>query len=207
MAIDNINLYKEHLLQFKNPGDFYYCMIVVRKKDMTTDQANHQSVRTIKDYAITSIDYLDKKYDEIKKLSELFKARVYLGVNRLNDKQVTLRMLKELVNRLESGNNDCRSLWASTVGTLSSQDKRWVVDIDKEELEYIEGIEEKIYELDPAGDKIICKIPTKSGLHLITKPFRTDYFETWCKSIPISCDIQKLNPSILYIPDSLLNLT
>lgn len=197
--IDNIEIYKEHILKFVNEGDFYYCNILLRKKDMNTDKGNHQSVRVIKDYCFYSVDDLDKRYEEIKKIAEIFKARVYLGVNRLNDAQVTIRMIKSLAERLESGNNNCRNLWSSTVGTLSAQgEKRWVVDIDQEELFLKDEIKEHIQSLEPDGNKIICEIPTKSGIHLITKPFRVDKFQ-------YTQDIQKLNPSVLYIPDSLLN--
>lgn len=204
--IDNLELFKP-LLDFRNPGDFFYLMVVVRKKDQTTDRANHQSVRTIKDYSIESLEYLESKYDEIRTLAEVFKARVYLGVNRLNDKQVTIRMMKELINRLESGNNDCRSLWASTVGTLSSQDKRWVVDLDGDDVLKKAEIIAKIESLDPEGTKLLAEIPTLNGLHLITKPFRRDYFDQWCKAENLAIDVQAgTNPSLLFIPQSLINL-
>jgi len=197
--IDNIDIYKEHILNFENKGDFFYCNILLRKKDMNTDKANHQSVRVIKDYCFYSVADLEKRYDEIKKLSEVFMARVYLGVNRLNDSQVTIRMIKSLAERIESGNNNCRSLWASTVGTLSAQgEKKWIVDIDKDELHLLSEVKSHIQSLEPDGDKIVCEIPTKSGIHLVTKPFRLDKFQ-------YKMDIQKLNPSVLYIPDSLLN--
>ena len=197
--IDNIEIYKEHILKFENKGDFFYCNILLRKKDMNTDKANHQSVRVIKDYCFYSVEDLEKRYDEIKKLSEVFMARVYLGVNRLNDSQVTIRMIKSLAERMESGNNNCRSLWASTVGTLSAQgEKKWIVDIDKEELHLLGEVKSHIQSLEPYGDKIVCEIPTKSGIHLVSKPFRLDKFE-------YKMDIQKLNPSVLYITDSLLS--
>lgn len=196
--IDNIETFKQHILNFENKGDFFYCNILLRKKDMNTDKGNHQSVRVIKDYCFYSVEDLENRYDEIKKLAEVFKARVYLGVNRLNDSQVTIRMIKSLAERLESGNNNCRSLWASTVGTLSAQgEKRWVVDIDQEELFLIDEVKDHINKIEPSGDKIICEIRTKSGVHLITKPFRLDKFQ-------YTMDVQKLNPSVLYIPDSLL---
>lgn len=197
--IDNIEIYREHLLEFKNPGDFFYCNILLRKKDMNTEKTNNQSVRVIKDYCFYSIEDLDKRYEEIKTLAEVFKARVYLGVNRLNDTQVTIRMIKSLAEKLESGNNNCRSLWSSTVGTLSSQEKRWVIDIDKEELPFKDQIKTHINFLEPLGDKVICEIPTKSGIHLICTPFRIDKFQ-------YTCSVQKLNPSVLFIPDSLINM-
>lgn len=198
--VDNIEIYKKHILNFQNEGDFFYCVILKRKKDLTTDKSNHQSARTIKDYCIYSVKQLEEKYDEIKTLAEVFKARVYLGVNRLNDSQVPIRMIKKLAERLESGNNDCKYLWASTVGTLPSQEKRWIVDIDEEYLHLTTEIKQHINLLSPVGDKIICEIPTKSGIHLITKPFRLD--EYWYLKFT---DVQKLNPSLLYVGDSLLN--
>lgn len=134
-------------------------------------------------------------------MAEVFKARVYLGVNRLNDSQVTIRMIKLLAERIESGNNNCRSLWASTVGTLSAQgEKRWIIDIDEESLYLTNEIRQHIDLLEPFGNKIICETPTKSGIHLITRPFRLDQY-LYLKFT----DVQKLNPSVLYIPDSLLN--
>ena len=202
--IDNIEIYKNHILKFENPGDFFYLMVLVRKKDFTTDKSNHQSVRIIKDYCIYSIEQLEEKYEEIKTLAEVFKARVYLGVNRLNDSQVSIRMIKNLAERLESGNNNCRNLWSSTVGTLSAQgEKKWVVDIDEDDVNLKQNIINHINELEPLGkNKVICEIPTKSGIHLVTLPFRLDQYDFHGMT-----DIKKLNPSLLYISNSLLNNT
>lgn len=202
--IDNLELFKP-LLDFKNEGDFFYLMIVKRKKDFTTDKANHQSARTIKSYSISSLEYLEEKYEEMKALAEYFKARIYLGVNRLNNEQVVIRMMKELVNRLESGNKDCKNIWDSTVGTLTSQDKRWVVDLDGDFVKRKDEVIKKINSLDPEGEKILATIPTLNGVHLITKPFRYDYFQQWCLAEKLEIDVQKgTNPSVLFIPNSLI---
>ncbi len=47
--------------------------------------------------------------------------------------------------------------------------------------------------------KVITSIPTKNGIHLITKPFKV---ETFRKSFP-DIDVQKKNPTLLYYPKSL----
>ena len=62
--INNLELIKP-LLNFENEGDFYMLYIFKRKKDQTTDKANHQSVRTIKTYCIESIEQLENRYEEI----------------------------------------------------------------------------------------------------------------------------------------------
>ena len=51
--------------------------------------------------------------------------------------------------------------------------------------------------IDP--DKVIKVIPTKSGYHLITERFDVMEFK---KQYP-EVDIQKKNPTLLYLPDSL----
>jgi len=60
-----------NLLNFENEGDFYMLYVFKRKKDQSTDKANHQSVRTIKTYCVDNIDYLERRYDEIKQLCEI----------------------------------------------------------------------------------------------------------------------------------------
>lgn len=49
-------------------------------------------------------------------------------------------------------------------------------------------------------DKVITTIPTKSGYHLITKRFDVLEFK---KKYP-EIDIQKKNPTLLYLPKSLI---
>jgi predicted nuclease with TOPRIM domain len=202
--INNLSLIKP-LLTFKEEGDFYRIHIFKRKKDQTTDRANHQSVRTIKTYSVYDLEYLEEKYQEIKDLCEHFKARAYISIQRLNDKDVALLMLKELVNRLYSNQQKMERLYDSTIGNMKSKDKRWIVDIDKEELENVDEIRNKINELAPEGNKILLEVPTKSGLHLITSPFRVDHFQEWSKVKNISLDLQKCNPTCLFIPNSLIN--
>ena len=64
--IDNLEIIKP-LLTFDNEGDFYQLYVFLRKKDQPEgEKDNHQSVRTIKSYCVTSTEYLDKRYGEIK---------------------------------------------------------------------------------------------------------------------------------------------
>ena len=86
LTINNIDKIKP-LLNFENEGDFYMLYVFKRKKDQPKEESsNHQSVRTIKSYCIESIEYLDKRYEEIKQLCEVFKARAYIHVQRQNHK-------------------------------------------------------------------------------------------------------------------------
>lgn len=202
--IDNIELVKP-LLNFEKKGDFYMLYILKRKKDFPDEEKNnHQSVRTIKTYCIESVEYLEKRYDEIRTLSELFKARVYIHVQKQNHFDVGLNMMVELAERLKNGIYDQRNLFESVVGQLKTYEKRWVVDVDSNATTTIETIESIINYCEPEGNKIISKIPTKNGVHLITKPFNVNQFnQRFIVRTDLKPDIQKRNPTLLYYPNSL----
>ena len=100
--IDNIEHIKK-LLDFQSEGDFYMLYVFKRKKDQPEgEKDNHQSVRTIKTYCIDSIEYLDKRYEEIKQLCEVFHARAYIHIQRQNHKDVSLNLMVELATRIKS---------------------------------------------------------------------------------------------------------
>lgn len=198
--IDNINIIKE-LLKFKNEGDFYFLIILKRKKDQPEgERDNHQSVRTIKTYCVDSIEYLEKRYDEIKQLCEIFNARAYIHIQKQNHNDVGLEMLSELAQRIKNGVTIQTHLFDSVVGKLKTYEKRWIVDIDTKNKSIIDSIVDCIIDCKPVGGKIQAIIPTKSGVHLITDRFDVMEFK---KSFP-DVDIQKKNPTVLFIPSSLM---
>lgn len=197
--IDNIELIKP-LLNFTEDGDFYMLYVMKRKKDQPDgEKDNHQSVRTIKTYCIDSLEYLDKRYDEIKMMCEIFKARAYIHVQKQNHKDVSLDMLSLLANRIKNGVNKQRGLFDTVVGQLKTNEKRWIVDIDTKENGIENLISNEIYMLRPVGNKVETIIPTKNGFHLITKKFDVLEFN---KKYP-NIEIQKKNPTLLYLPNSL----
>ena len=159
--INNINLIKP-LLNFENEGDFYMLYIFKRKKDQTTDKANHQSVRTIKTYCIESIDHLDRRWDEIVQMCEMFKARAYIHVQKQNHKDVAMNMITEIVTRIQSGQINQKNVFDSVVGQIKTNEKRWIVDIDVKDFDYVSELADYIDSLRPEGDKIEAVIPTKS---------------------------------------------
>jgi hypothetical protein len=207
--INNLELIKP-LLNFEDKGDFYMLYVFKRKKDQPEEERdNHQSVRTIKTYCVDSVEYLEKRYDEIKMLCETFKARAYIHVTKQNHKDVAMNMITEIVGRIQSGQINQQHVFDSVVGQIKTKERRWIVDIDSHsisEKNRITNIIERIRPTD-SGSKIIATIPTKNGVHLITKRFDVNEFhqqsgayERPFREIP---DIQKKNPTLLYYPDSL----
>ena len=144
----------------------------------------------------------------------MFKARAYIHVQKQNHKDVSLNMMVALAEKIRNGQHNQKNLFDSVVGQLKTYEKRWIVDCDDAlepspmmmaHIEYqCKPITE--VEFDAAGvpigipnRKIEAIIPTKNGHHLITKRFDVMEFK---KKYP-DVDIQKKNPTLLYLPNSL----
>ena len=198
--IDNLEQIKQ-LLNFENEGDFYMLYVFKRKKDQPEgERDNHQSVRTIKTYCVESIEYLEKRYDEIKQLCEMFKARAYIHVQKQNHKDVSLEMMMSLAERIKNGQHIQKGLFDSVVGQIKTHEKRWIVDVDTKDEVELDAVKFAINKFcRPEGDKVESVIPTKNGYHLITDRF--DVME-FAKHFP-KTEIQKKNPTLLYLPNSL----
>lgn len=214
-VINNLNKIVP-LLNFHKDGDFYMLYVFKRKKDQPEgERDNHQSVRTIKSYCVDSVEYLEKRYAEIKQLCEMFKARAYIHVQKQNHQDVSLSMLADLAQRIKNGQTRQQHLFDSVAGQMKTTEKRWIIDVDGMHtpspvmMAHIEYGCRPItqVEFDSAGiptghiigPKIEAIIPTKNGHHLITKRFDVLEFR---KNYP-DIDIQKKNPTLLYLPDSL----
>jgi hypothetical protein len=188
------------LLNFEKKGDFYMLYVFKRKKDQPENERdNHQSVRTIKTYCIESIDHLERRWDEIVQLCEMFKARAYIHVQKQNHFDVSLNMMVALAQKIQDGNHNQKGLFDSVVGQIKTQEKRWIVDIDTKDFKTLVEVGDFIDNLRPVGNKVITTIPTKNGFHLITERFDV---KTFSEKYP-DIDIQKKNPTLLYYPDSL----
>ena len=197
--IDNLEIIKG-LLNFEEKGDFYMLYILKRKKDQPEgERDNHQSVRTIKTYCIESIEHLEKRYDEIKQLCEMFKARAYIHVQKQNHQDVSLSMMVALAQRIQDKNHNQKNLFDSVVGQIQTHEKRWIVDLDTEDENEVVRMTKVINVTRPEGDKIECIIPTKNGYHFITSRFDVQMF----RNVYPDIDIQKKNPTLLFLPNSL----
>jgi len=205
--IDNINIIKP-LLNFEEKGDFYMLYVFKRKKDQPEgEKDNHQSVRTIKTYCIESIDHLERRYDEVKQLCEMFKARAYIHVQKQNHRDVSLDMLASLAERIKNGVQNQKGLFDSVVGQIKTQEKRWIIDVDDISIDGFNHdpsqikMREFINELqkEAGREPHMIFIKTRSGFHIITQPFNVMKFKEKYPDV----DIQKKNPTLLYYPDNL----
>jgi hypothetical protein len=196
--IDNLNLVLPLLVEEGHEG-FYQCFIVSRVKDGNDKNIIHKS------YYIRNQKELLGFYEEIKLLCEHYKARTYINLTYKSYKSLyknlAIKILKDdsIINPVH-----IHRVLDSAAGITNGQDKKWVVDID--DVNNVEEVKECLYSISNIGhapeEVILATIPTKNGVHLITKPFDRDIFN---KQFPlIQVHINSMG-TLLYYPNSLNN--
>jgi hypothetical protein len=108
-------------------------------------------------------------------------------------------MMVALAQRIQDGNTNQKGLFDSVVGQIKTQEKLWIVDIDSKDTQELRNVQVTINRCKPEGPKTKYIVPTKNGFHLITDRFDVMEFK---KNHP-EVDIQKKNPTLLYLPNSL----
>ena len=191
---DNFALLKEKLPPL-DKDTYYYVQIMRRKKEHPNMP---KSVRIINEYFFYGDRSFDYYMNKIIGDCNINEARAYITVNRRSIRKTSLKMLSHLATLIESNQvepHTLRGLYSSMSGKYhGEEEKKWVVDVDEEHLPYLEGIKNVLNNIQPheGENKILFEVPTKSGLHLITKPFRIDKLP---KDFP---DVHKDNYTILY---------
>lgn len=204
MEIDNIDLVLP-FLKFDSDDDFYYLQILQRKKENAQLGSNS---RVIKNYYITSIEHLKDRYEEIKTLCNIFNARASIRLNKRSFEKVGFKCLENLANTMQ--NKEYKHLTKSydrACGLLNNEkSKRWILDIGKDEVIWLEQIINAIQPCSPLGNKILSQIPSKTGIHLITSPFNVVEFNSnLSKELlkyqmsDIDIQIHKDNPTNLFL--------
>jgi hypothetical protein len=190
--INNIQLILP-FLKFESKDDFYYLQILQRKKENPQLGSNS---RVIKNYYITSEQYLLDKYDEIKKLCEVFNARAMIRLNKRSFEKVGFKCMTNLANTMMNKEYSFVKASYDRACGLSHNDseKKWILDVDFAlKSQHVESMKKQLYQYEPVGEKILSIIPSKSGYHIIIKPCDLRNFNS-------TIDKHKDNPTNLYIP-------
>lgn len=173
-------------LYMKDAGDnFFQIMIVRRGKDHPGLPAANYMFKT---YYIDSIESLHFFKDEIIKCCDMFNMRAYVSVNVKSKEQISKHVAFKYSQNIL--NNEYKKPWRIFDHCFNSckptNDKTWIIDIDDEHLnmtdDFISKIKHIINQCRTQYDAIILEqIPTKSGIHLLTRPFNIHDFETLYK--------------------------
>lgn len=199
--VDNFDKCAE-LLEFDSQLDFYFVQIFQRRKDAGNENMK-KNARVIKDYYVCSKEDLFNVKSKIVETCEKYNGRAYLRVNKRNLKRVALLSAKKTMDLiLQEDYKAVKNVYNSVCGSHSSAkgNKRWIVDIDTEDMANSSEIRAVIEDLQSKmvkqNYKIIAEMPSKTGFHLITNPFNLNEFN---KVFP-KIEVQKDSPTNLYIP-------
>lgn len=188
MIIDNFEKIKQ-VLQWDTEDDFYHVMIMQRPKETGVQ-------RVIKQYIIKKGD-LDKLRDRIVEYCREYSARAYINPNRKSFQNTTLKTIQELTTCvINKDYNGVQDKFFSACGQVGSNFKKiWVVDIDSKDEALVSEVHEFINSLmpNPGEDKVVLRVDTKNGVHLLTTPFNIAAFNNKYK-----IDVHKNNFTLLY---------
>ena len=206
---DNFALYRNFMqLPETEGGDAYYVIELIRRGKDHPDlpAANYH----FKNYYIDTLQKYDRVQDEIRTICRTLHLRAYVSVNRKSFRRVSMNTVATLAGRLAQ--DDFRRPYAifdSCSGMdVSPDDRLFIVDIDEDAFREIPKcgplwlrVQEHINACSPEGDKVRLIVPTRSGIHIICKPFNRIQFCELCKNDPNighAFDIQKNHLTLLF---------
>jgi len=200
--IDNFEQIKS-LLRFDSTDDFYFLQIIKRKKEHPDMP---KSVKVIATFYIPSIAKLEELTEEIIHMCEYHGARAYINLNKRSFEKMAFQMLKQVTDCILSKDYAyIRKSYNTVCGRFSNEDKdtkTWIIDVDTKDESFYDPLKKELELIEPVGEKVVAKIDTKNGYHIITKPFNKNKFDwlfnAWAV-IP-KPEIHTNNPTILYIP-------
>lgn len=200
METNNFNIVRK-FLDFSDSDTYYFLQILKRRKD---NPGLEKDMKVIGDYFIYSLEQFDRMENEIINTCKTHNARAYFRLNKRGIKKNAMQMLKRVTDLIISENYKAvKNAFSSVSGEYhSDKDKKWIVDIDEFDqtklgqtlkthaiYQFIEKLQR-----DTGKEPMMEIIPTKNGLHIITRPFN---LQTFKKTYP-NIDIHKDNPVVLY---------
>lgn len=168
--------------------DKYYVIELMRRGKDNPDMpaANYH----FKNYYIYSWKDYNLFKEEIKTICKLFKLRAYASVNYKIMSQVALDTISESARRIAAHDyKKFYKIFESCSAKYHTRDNSlWVIDIDKEDIETHADLEAEIIDIikhckSKYKNPIVFKMPTKSGFHLITRPFNKYEFDKYWKDL------------------------
>ena len=193
MIVNNFdNLIELGLLEFKE-GEFYLLQILQRRKENPELHGNNKVIKT---YYVDNLEYYQGIQEEVIKLCQFFNARAYIGINPRSYKNIALYTLKELTDSIINEQyTAAKKAYNSVCGQYTTGDKKWIVDVDTKDENYIIKVTQEINKCMP-GNNVKALISTINGYHIITHPFNRKQLEPFMTANPL--DIHKNNPTLLY---------
>lgn len=212
--INNFSLIKSLILFDDEDPLFLHCQLVIRKKDRPDDMSVVNKI--VGKYFIKGKNHLSFLENEIIMLCEYYGARAYINLSAKGYKSLQYLMMLKLADVANKELIiDSNRLLHSAADELISKNPKWVVDIDDVNLKdsiketiltlYWDYLARKYPSLPSSAirkdHKVICgEVPTRNGVHLITKPFNLEEFNKLRPGIAVH---KNSMGTLLYYPNSL----
>lgn len=194
MELDNFHRFESRPLA---EGEFFLIFLSQRKKDIP-DLGKQRRILThlCVDSEVGFVRYKAYVVDVCQRLNA--RAYIYYMPRRYADVQVA--MIQELAQRLTGpcANRGLAQVFESCAAKCVAREHRtWLVDIDVKDEAVLQEVRDFINdECVPLGDKIVDVMETRSGYHLITRPFHLLSFQARYPDI----DLHRNAATLLYAP-------
>ena len=171
----------------KKMGDLFFTVMLVRRGKDHPDlpAANY----TFKTYYLDSIEKFDKLKNEMIKCCEMFSLRAYVSVNVKSKEEYSKACSFKFAQNIL--NNEYKKPWRvgdHVFGSITAKnDNTWLIDVDDIDLTkhddsvYFTTLMAIVNNCKSTYNPIIIdKIQTRSGIHILTRPFNMqEYRNTW----------------------------
>lgn len=181
MKIDNFELFEKYILDFgPDIGDpnIYQVEIIERKKDGVKTSGANNSSRRVASYFIESKAQWDKMKPRIKDLADSRPGvRVYINPNKKKAsrclKQLNLDLAERNIHDAYTGISKILDTAIAKTTPNKKGGSVWILDIDPDDSfwDRKEEIEDLL-----KNDTIVI-LPSKSGEHILTRPFNREEFK------------------------------
>lgn len=189
--IDNLDL---------DSDSFIHIQVMIRHKDVEWfPKGKDNNSRTIHSLNISSSQDLRNHKMLLKQLANSLNARVYINLTPRSYKEVAkLALMHATENFITENYRGLSKSYSYAIGKQKNKKNHlYLVDIDAPEMHLVDEIINYINDdLKPSGGKLVLRLPSKSGIHLLCKKFDTLKFKEKYPDI----DVKSNNPTILYVP-------
>ncbi len=180
----------------KDDGDkFIYTELIDRGK-----QKGNNSARVLKTFYHRSQEHFWEIWPDIKELCDKNLIRAYTRLAKRSWEKTAQTHAKMVLEALITKNHmGQKTLYARALGTTPAEEKIWVFDVDVVN----DKTTEFGYKLVEQGH-LLARVPSKKGVHYISKPFDSRQIMWWMQELQITTDelsLHKDHPTNLYIPD------
>lgn len=167
--VDNFAEFRKHL-DFSKENTFYFCQLIQRSKDSNVVTSSNNRYRRVKSFYISSVNEYDRFEEEIKEFCKNNNARAYVRLSPVSFYEVALNTAIEYMRRIKECQTfkSCNIYDSCCETTRSCGKKIWMIDCDSKDTA---DLVSQSFLLEELGVEVLYKLPTKSGVHYIIKPF------------------------------------